>query len=299
MLSYSRVDAAAIPALRERLARQPYRSCDYTAGVIYMWRDYFSTEYTLCGDTLYIRMRYPDGQVYHLFPCGSEAPALSLSRIAPEADGSLRFATVPPEALDALRACYGQEIDCQPQRQWADYLYPREQLSTYAGRRLAGQRNHVNRFLKDHGSFIYEIVDPAHMDDIRAFLVDNESALQKSDPLAQAEFGYTLDTLAHAEALGMYCGLLRLPEGRTVGVSLGTAVGDTLYVHIEKALHDVAGANQLLCREYAAHAPQGVCYLNREDDMGDEGLRAAKQALHPSEMIEKYTVIARTGGNQP
>ena len=104
MLAYSPVDAVAIPALRERLAHQPYRSCDYTAGVIYMWRDYFSTEYALCGDTLYIRMRYPDGQVYHLFPCGSEAPALSLSRIAPEADGSLRFATVPPEALDALRA---------------------------------------------------------------------------------------------------------------------------------------------------------------------------------------------------
>ena len=82
MLAYSPVDAAAIPALRERLAHQPYRSCDYTAGVIYMWRDYFSTEYALCGDTLYIRMRYPDGQVYHLFPCGSEAPALSLSRIA-------------------------------------------------------------------------------------------------------------------------------------------------------------------------------------------------------------------------
>jgi len=76
-------------------------------------------------------------------------------------------------------------------------------------------------------------------------------------------------------------------------------VGDTLYVHIEKALHEVAGASQLLCREYAAHAPQSVVYLNREDDMGDEGLRAAKQALHPSEMIEKYTVIARTGGNQP
>ncbi len=44
MLAYSPVDAAAIPALRERLAHQPYRSCDYTAGVIYMWRDYFSTE---------------------------------------------------------------------------------------------------------------------------------------------------------------------------------------------------------------------------------------------------------------
>lgn len=299
MLAYSSVDAAAIPALRERLAPQPYRSCDYTAGVIYMWRNYFSTQYALCSDTLYIRMRYPDGQIYHLFPFGTEGPARSLSRIAPDADGCVRFATVPPEALDTLRAFYGQQLDCQPQRQWADYLYPREQLSTYAGRRLAGQRNHVNRFLKDHGSFIYEIADPAHMDDIRAFLMDNKSALQKSDPLAQAEFAYTLDMLAQAEALHMYCGLLRLPDGRVIGASLGTVAGDTLYVHVEKALHEVAGASQLLCREYAVHAPQQVLYLNREDDMGDEGLRAAKQALHPIEMIEKYTVIARTGGNQP
>lgn len=299
MLAYSRVDAAAIAILRARLAQQPYRSCDYTAGVLYMWRDYFATEYAICDDTLYIRMRYPDGHVYHLFPFGAQPPAQSLARIAPEDDGTLRFATVPKEELDALRAFYGADILCQPERQWADYLYPREQLSTYAGRKLAGQRNHVNRFIKEHGAFIYETCNPAHIDDIRAFLIQNESALQKSDPLAQAEFGYTLDTLAHADALGMYCGLLRLPEGKTVGVSLGTVCGDTLYVHIEKALHEIAGASQLLCREYAAHAPEGVQYLNREDDMGDEGLRTAKLALHPCEMIEKYTVIARAGGNQP
>ena len=298
MLAYSRVDAAAIPILRDCLSSQSYRSCDYTAGVIYMWRDYFHTEYALCNGTLYIRMRYPDGKLYHLFPMGKEAPQARLDRIAPEEDGTLRFATVPPQELDTLRAYYGQDIQCLPQRQWADYLYPREQLSTYAGRKLAGQRNHVNRFLKDHGSFIFEIVDPADTADIRAFLCDNESALQKSDPLAQAEFGYTLETLAHADALGMYCGLLRLPEGQAVGISLGTVAGDTLYVHIEKALHEVAGASQLLCREYAVHAPAGVAYLNREDDMGDEGLRAAKEALHPSEMIGKYTVIAKTGGNQ-
>ena len=56
--------------------------------------------------------------------------------------------------------------------------------------------------------------------------------------------------------------------------------------------------NREFSRMIAEKYPE-VRFLNREDDMGDEGLRAAKQALHPSEMIEKYTVIARTGGNQP
>ena len=73
-------------------------------------------------------------------------------------------------------------------------------------------------------------------------------------------------------------------------------------VGFEKAFPDVNGAYAMINREFSrmiAEKYPEVQFLNREDDMGDEGLRAAKQALHPSEMIEKYTVIARTGGNQP
>lgn len=291
MLAYQRVDAQSIPLLRQFFARQPYRSCDYTAGVTYMWRDYFSSEYAVKEDMLFVRMISPHGHRYHLLPIGAGDPIAALRFIAPDERGTVRLSGVPEEALPALQARFGADIRITETRQWADYLYPREQLETYAGRKLAGQRNHVNRFMKLYGGYQFDPLTAETLPDVRAFLLTHRCELLKEDPVACAEYGYALDVLDHVQALGCTGGILRLPDKTPVGVCLGTAVGDTYYEHVEKALRSIAGASQLLCRECAAHAPAGVVYINREDDMGDEGLRTAKLALHPSALISKYTVI--------
>ncbi len=295
MLSYSRVDAQCIPNIRPYFAYQPYRSCDYTAGVTYMWRTYFHTEYAVDGGMLFLRTQHVDGHFYHLLPTGAGNVADALSFLSPEEDGTLRFAAIPIEMLDTLRAVYGEDIAIVEERRWADYLYPREALSTYRGKKLAGQRNHVNRFLKEQGGYLFEPVTADSAPAIRSFLLDNEQVLCKDHPVARAEYGYMLDLAEHIDVLGLSGGVLRLPSGSVVGVSLCSALGDTLYMHAEKALHAVNGASQLLCRECAAHAPEGVLYINREDDMGDEGLRTAKLALHPCALLNKYTVTVKLG----
>ena len=291
MLAYQRVDAQSIPLLQRFFSNQPYRSCDYTAGVTFMWRDYFSSEYAIQEDMLFIRMISPHGHRYHLLPIGAGDPIEALRFIAPDEHGSIRLSTVPAAALPALQARFGPDLRIIETRQWADYLYPREQLATYAGRKLAGQRNHVNHFIKCYGGYRFDPLTAETLGDVRSFLLTHQNELLKEDPVARAEYGYTLDLLDHALPLGCTGGILRLPDKTPVGICLGTTVGDTYYEHVEKALHSIQGASQLLCRECAAHAPANVLYINREDDMGDEGLRTAKLALHPCAMIDKYTVI--------
>lgn len=293
MLSFSRIDAQCIPLIRPYFDYQASRSCDYTVGVIYMWRDYFQTEYAFENDMLFLRMRSFSGHQFHLLPLGNGDMAQALRKLSHDDDGLLRFSVVTEEQLPLLESVFGTPHTVINERRWADYLYEKEALSTFSGKKLSGQRNHVNRFMKERGSFIYEPVTEENADEVERFLRAHLEAQGKDHPDARAEYDYTIDTLHHLKALQYTGAFLKLPDGTPIGMCLGETVGDTLYVHAEKALRSVNGAGQLLCREYAAHAPAHVRYINREDDMGDEGLRYAKMSLHPAMILEKKTVIFR------
>jgi hypothetical protein len=79
--------------------------------------------------------------------------------------------------------------------------------------------------------------------------------------------------------------------GAVVGFSLGEIIGDTLYVHIEKADRGCKGAYQMLVNQFAAAQRQEqLLYINREEDMGDPGLRASKQSYHPVALLKKFVV---------
>lgn len=293
MLSYSRVDADCIPKLRPFFDHQSSRNCDYTIGVVYMWRDFFHTEYAIADDMLFLRMCDDKGNIFHLVPVGPGDVRSALKKLCPGCDCALRFSAVTEEQIPLLKEAFGEPSEIREDRRWADYLYEKDKLSTYAGKKLAGQRNHINRFMKEQGNFLYEPVTAENIPEVRDFLHLHKEVQGKEDPVTLKEYDYTLDTLDHFDDLHYTGALIKLPDGRPIAMAVGETVGDTLYVHAEKALRDIHGAPQLICREYAAHADESVQYINREDDMGDEGLRYAKTSLHPAILLMKHTVIYR------
>mgnify|MGYP002737047281 CR=1 FL=1 len=102
----------------------------------------------------------------------------------------------------------------------------------------------------------------------------------------------------HLDARQTLCaglsGLLLRAEGRVAAFTMGSPIGpDTFDVHFEKAFSDLPGAYPLINREFARWLRErhpGLRWLNREDDMGLEGLRRAKSSYHPDRMVEKSTV---------
>jgi len=97
------------------------------------------------------------------------------------------------------------------------------------------------------------------------------------------------EVLEHLDQYGLVGGVLRA-DGAIVGFTLGEVLRDTLYIHIEKADRDYPGAYQMLCRQFCTAYADGLAYVNREEDMGDLGLRKAKRDLHPVTQLKKYTV---------
>ena len=102
-----------------------------------------------------------------------------------------------------------------------------------------------------------------------------------------------LEVIDHYDRYGMTGGML-LAEGKIIGFSMGEILGDTIYIHIEKSIRDKKGAYQMLTNQYLKHyCTQDITYVNREEDMGDEGLRRSKNAYHPLKVLKKYTVEIR------
>ena len=100
----------------------------------------------------------------------------------------------------------------------------------------------------------------------------------------------TKEVLNNLDLYDMKGGLLMV-EDRLAGFSLGEVLGDTLFIHIEKADREIFGAYQMLVSQFAqAYAGEGVSFLNREDDVGDPGLRTSKLSYHPVALLEKYVV---------
>ena len=102
--------------------------------------------------------------------------------------------------------------------------------------------------------------------------------------------------LAHYDELGLEGGLIRV-YGEVVAFTIGDILSsDTYDVHFEKAYGERQGAyaaiNQQFARWVREHHPQ-VRYLNREDDMGVEGLRKAKESYYPDRMVEKHSAVWR------
>lgn len=121
----------------------------------------------------------------------------------------------------------------------------------------------------------------------------NENGCEE-DEEKNAEMCVTLNSLRLFEELGLTGGVLRV-DGEIVAFTIGEAVNDdTFVVHIEKAYAEVEGSYTMINQQFVEHELLGKYrYVNREDDVGLEGLRKAKLSYKPVFLVEKgYVTLA-------
>jgi hypothetical protein len=164
-----------------------------------------------------------------------------------------------------------------------DYLYLRSDLAVLAGRAYQKKRNMVHAFEKSH---TYEAHPVA-----RERVADAVEILEawRAGTKDQADYAPCLDALNNAEAFGLH-GRIYYVDGKPAGYTLGEAIGDgsVFVVHYEKAIPNVKGLYQLINMEFARSLPESIMYMNREQDLGDPGLRQAKMTYRPSSFVKKY-----------
>lgn len=264
-----------------------------------MWADYFNYTYCIVRDTLFIKGVAEDNisRTAYSLPVGRLPLADSvgmLMRHCRACGEELRFSAVPGDKTRLL-ADMGR-CRVTPLDGWSDYLYDAIALATQAGNQLKKKRNHVNRFMADNPGAELEPFAAECIPEARALMSGLAAEQDGVSPIASAERAQVVAVLDNWDEYSRVFdgGVLRDASGRMVAFTIGEVLGDTLFVHIEKMDHTVPGAGETVNKLFAARmvaSHPGVRYINREEDVGDPGLRAAKQSYHPLMLLPKFNVV--------
>lgn len=291
MIEFRKLTLAQIDLIAPYFALSRTRACDNTVGGSFMWRDFFNTEYAIVDGAMFFKVNYFNDRTAFSMPLGGDVPgALGQIREYCARRGiDTVVCTATRQDVERLGALYA--LETKKEEDWSDYLYNASDLATMSGHRYNGQRNNMNRFRRDNADYDFRAIDGDSIPDIRRFFDEYSSSVSKDSDIFREEESKVFEVL---DNYGVYrqLGLALYVSGRVAAFSIGEIVGDTLFVHIEKANTEIAGAYQMIVSEAARRSlDMGVRFINREEDVGDPGLRTSKLSYHPCELIEKYTVV--------
>ncbi|MDR1407878.1 MAG: phosphatidylglycerol lysyltransferase domain-containing protein [Tannerella sp.] len=292
-INFKPVEAEDIPIISPYFAIPDFRTCDFSIGGMFMWRKYFETSYLLHEDCLFFKIKYFDGQICFTFPLGHISIDRSLDLLEEytiNENIDYKFCTVPEEALSILLTRYGNRLNAVETRDWFDYLYNMDDLSDLKGNKYSGPRNHINRFLKLYPHYNYVKINENNIHKVQQFLLDYQGYLLKDGVVAEQEYMRTKELLSYFEFFNLFGGYIDI-DNKIIAFTIGEVVNDTVFIHVEKALTEYHGAYQIIAKEFLKQFhPDAVRYVNREEDVGNLGLRKAKLAYHPIALLKKFVV---------
>lgn len=282
------------------LDNQNYRICDYTYGVLYMWGGYLSYEYAISHDMLIIRSCLNNTMTFSI-PLGNGDLAAALNDIELFCKGNkypLFFHGITEDAVALIQKHLGDIFTVKNLEDWGEYFYSYSDLLYLKGKKYHSKRNHINRFAREYHDYVFKEI---HLEDIPRIAAFTEKYFEESEKertLFLKEREMLKRIMTNYEELDFLGGYLEV-EGQVVAFAMGEIQGDILYVHIEKADIAFQGSYAMINNEYLKYFKNDdVLYINREEDVGDPGLRKAKMSYYPIEIIKKHSVRKTTDERQ-
>lgn len=299
MLDFTPLTLESKPLYDEFLLHCGNRGCEYNFANLFLWG---RQKATIHEGNLAFFCQFNRRSVY-LFPLGKDLKPTVDAIISDSRKRGIpcRLTSLTREDMEKLEGWYPGQFYFQPDRDSYDYIYAIDALADLAGKKLQKKRNHCNRFHLLHPhceSFpITEENTPAVLAMVEAWYAQKKAA----DPTAgfRMEQAAITKALRHRDALGME-GIVLTNKGQLIAMTLGSFLSeDTFDVQFEKALEGFDGAYAYINREFARFLrnkyPQ-LRWLNREDDLGIEGLRKAKLSYCPDRLVEKSWACLKEEG---
>ena len=279
------------PIYEKFLAESGVRGCEFSFANLYLWG---RQSISVGEKSILIFSQFNQKSVYP-FPLGNRDVRGALEAIIADARArgiACRISGITEEARELLESLYPSLFSYHCDEGSFDYVYSIDDLADLPGKKYDGKRNHLRRFRDAFPDCIPEPITDANSAAALAFIEEWYDRRLADNP--DADFRMEQCALTKAmrdrEALGLL-GLMLRDGDRVLALTLASRLSeDTFDVHFEKARADVQGAypaiNCALARHIRDKHPE-VRYLDREEDMGIEGLRRAKKSYHPHHMVRK------------
>lgn len=282
-----------IDNIKHALKYVKHNACDYTPTNIIMWGDEYNTEIAFDDSDLYIKYNV-DGMTFFGIPfvmTGMKKGIENLIKYTEDNNIELAIGDVEPEIFAIIDRIYPGQFKVTYQRDGADYVYNIKDMAELSGKKYHGKKNHINKFMKTYNNWCYEKMSDDNINECIDMVKEWRAKNVCVDDVEKAdEICIMINSIKNRERLGLIGGLIRAND-RVVAVTLGGAINDEMFdINFEKAFSDVPGAYPMINQQFIINELMNYKYVNREEDMGLDGLRKAKESYLPEFMVQKGLV---------
>ena len=269
-----------------------YTSCMkisfYNFSNIYMWRKTMNYRYAIIDDSLCIFAKYRDEAPFMFYPLGSRDIETTMLKITEQTGFPITMSRLSQRMADQVAPIYPNVI---PEfiRGLCDYIYSTAELTELSGKKFHKKRNHVNKFIKTY-TYDYITVTNENLDILKNAVVRLYTDEDKLNSDFVDEYYAINELVNNFDVLGLKAGVITV-DGNAVAYSIGEIQnGETALIHTEKADRNFDGAYAAINYEFLRHEFSGTKFVNREEDMGIEGLRQAKTSYNPIAFNNVYSI---------
>ena len=271
------------------------RNCDLAFANMFCWQAVYRSAWAVVEGFLVIRFQIDGGtRTGYMQPVGEgdfSAIVPALREDAHRCGQRLRIIGLTDEGRELLRQRWPGSFAFASDRALEDYIYRADDLRTLAGRRYQPKRNHVNRFTAAYPDYRYDELTPDRFAECMALEREWRRAHEGHTSELCAEQRAMQLAFEHFDELGLRGGCIHVGD-RLAAFTYGSAVNDRTFVtHVEKADTAFDGAFTIINKLFAEHLPPRFTLINREEDLGLEGLRHAKLSYHPLLLQHKFAAI--------
>lgn len=268
---------------------------DFTFTNLFIWQFARDISYKILDGFLVVKTCYENDTPYIFTPFGNgdlKEAVRHLQNEFAQASHPLKIKSISENQKIALESAL-PDLKLVENRDRFDYIYSVNELIELKGRKFHGKKNHLNRF-KELYNYIYE---PINLQNIKELINTWREWFKKiehkaSESLKMEAIGI-VNLLKNYEHLNIKGGLIKV-NGKIAAFTLGEALNDDMVViHTEKADTAFHGAYQIINQQFLEN--EWCCFkqVNREEDLGIEGLRKAKLSYNPIRLAKKYETVVQ------
>lgn len=290
MLEFRNISVSDRDRINTALRKSDFMGCEYSFANNLAWYRLADSRICFYKD-FYIICAFgnDDGIPIFTFPSG-EGNYIELfgelKKFSENMNYPLKISGVTEKSLAMLENLFPDSFTTEYDRDSSDYIYKQKDLSELAGRKYHQKRSHLAKF--NRLDYDFSLICEKDFDECIYFLTDNYNNKADTEFSAVAE-QYAINTyFSNFRELELVGGIIRI-DGRISAVTIGEPLNsDTFCVHIEKADRSYDGIYAGINNCFVRACMGGFDYINREEDLGIEGLRKSKLSYHPAFLLNKY-----------
>ena len=268
-------------------SRCPERSSDYSFVNLYAWHHARNYEWAFEDGLCWLRTNHTDHDLWApTGPWNDMDWGKVMQERFPE---DVFFYRVPEKLALLLNDRFGDKVTLQEQLSEWEYVYSVKELIELSGNRFHKKKNLLRQFTGEN-DYSYHEITPELISEILEVQKDWCSWKNcDGTPGLKAENEAILRVLAGwADMEGLFGGLLKV-RGSIVAYTVAEKVDEeNIIIHFEKGMTGYRGVYQAINQIFLERSCSNFLWVNREQDMGNEGLKKAKRSYHPHRMLKKY-----------